>query len=143
MKKLIAATACFLVVSGVGFACDVCVPKQVCVQPAPVCAPPAEEVYYVVPVTKKVMVDEVYETTETRTRDEIEIHTKTVKARSPRLVRIANRGGPVLGVSFDKDREVEYEKKVQTKYTVPVTKTRKVAMEVVEETLVPQSKMRK
>lgn len=163
MKKYMLAVALLLSVAGAAAGNDSCgavvsTPVvEVCPPPAPVCTPapadcaaPAQvavsrdpEVYYEVPVMKKVKAQEVYTVNEKRTKVEMEVKTKIVKPNSPRLVRTARGGSGSRPMKVHKDlpREKTYLKPMKTVYEVPVTKTRDITIDVEEKTLVPASKM--
>lgn len=162
MKKYMLVVALLLSVAGFSAANDACgtvvsTPVQTCPPPAPVCTPapaacaaPAQaavsrdpEVYYEVPVTKKVKAQEVYTVNEKRTKVEMEVKTRLTKPNAPRIVRSAkNPNGRPMKVHKDLPREQTYLKPLKTVYEVPVTKTREITIEVEEKTLVPASKMR-
>ena len=67
-----------------------------------------------------------------------EIHTKVIKPKAPRLARVVRDGDVALVVVKDKARIEPVTKKVKHTYTVPVTKTRRVAKEVEELTVVQE-----
>lgn len=111
--------------------------------PAPVCAASSEpEVYYEVPVQKKIFVDEAYTVEVKRTKVEKEVRTKLIKPNSPRLARVATGNRMDMRIHKDVHREKRYLKPVKVTYTEPVTKTRKIPVVVEETTLVPATKMR-
>lgn len=134
-----------------------CPPEPVCAPaPAPACPPPpaptcaaapaaqtreAQTTYHIVPVKRKVYEEETYTVNETRTQTIDEVRTKVIKAKAPRLARV-NRGGEItLAKVKDSDRVEPYVKRVKQQYTVPVTRTRKVAKEIEEYEVRAQRRM--
>ena len=146
MKKLFLASVLFLAGSA-AFAADECavVSTPVCDPMPSVCSAPAagelENVYYEVPVRKKIVLDEVYTVEEKRTKIEKEVRTKTINPNSPRVARVVKGNTATVKLHRDLHREETYIQPVKVVYTVPVTKTRKVTAEVEEMELIPASKM--
>ncbi|MCD8351786.1 MAG: hypothetical protein LUC93_14355 [Planctomycetaceae bacterium] len=104
---------------------------------------PLEDVYYEVPVTKTIVADEVYTAMEKRTRTIHEVKVKTVKPNSARLARPVTPSRGVMPVmTKEKERQKVYLDPYKEKYEVPVTKTRKIKIQVEEKQLIPASKMK-
>ncbi|MCD8138486.1 MAG: hypothetical protein LUE17_01685 [Planctomycetaceae bacterium] len=104
---------------------------------------PLEDVYYEVPVTKTIIADEVYTAMEKRTRTVHEVKVKTVKPTSARLARSVTPSRGVTPVmNKEKERQKVYLDPYKEKYEVPVTKTRKIKLQVEEKQLIPASKMK-
>lgn len=129
---------------------DVCGPDGTLLQPAAAMTAVASapdgrstEAYRMVPVRKKVWVEEEYTVNETRTEVEQELRTKVIKPNSPRLARVKTAYGVNLETYRERPREKTYVKPVKVKYSVPVTKTRKVAKEIEEYQMVSEKRARR
>ena len=146
MKKLLIASMLFLASSAAAFAAECAVVSTpICEPTPPVCSAPVagelENVYYEVPVRKKIMVEEVYTAEEKRTRIDNEVRTKLIKPNSPRVARVVQGNTATVKLHKDLHREKTYIKPVRVVYTEPVTRTRKVVAEVEEMELIPASQM--
>ena len=125
-----------------------CRPEPVCAPKPAVCStttalrdrPPAEE-FRLVPVKKKVYEEELYMSEETHTQIIDEVRTRPAKINSPRLARVVDQDGARFAVHKKEPYDVTYVKKVKQTYTVPVTKSRKVAKEVEEIKIVPNKRV--
>lgn len=104
---------------------------------------PLEDVYYEVPVTKTIIADEIYTKMEKRSRTIHEVKVKTVKPNSARLARpVTPSRGVVAVMTKEKERQKVYLEPHKEQYEVPVTKTRKIKLQVEEKQLIPASKMK-
>lgn len=98
----------------------------------------APEVFYQVPVKKKVWAEEQYTVNEKHVEHAKEVITKIIEPNRPRAARVAKKTGSPVVAYKDPHHEKTYLKPIKIETIVPVTKTRKVAVEIEEQTLIPE-----
>lgn len=144
MKTYVLAATLVFAFAAAAFACDetptVSTPLPGSCSATPVCttATAAPEVYYEVPVTKRAWAEETYTVDEKRVEHAKEVIKKVVKPNRPRAARVARKEGSPLVVHKDVHKEKTVLKPIKIETIVPVTRTRKVAVEYQEMELIPE-----
>ena len=124
--------------------CPAPAPAAVCTTPAVAVAPMAPEPtvteFKVVTKKRRVYEEEEYVVNEKQTVVMNEMRTRPGKLKSPRLYRPVTANGAEIHVYKQKPYTESYLHPVKTTYSVPVTKTRKVAKTVEDHEIVPVKK---